>query len=279
MKDFIREKVCFYSSMFPGRSSAWEIARYAAKRGAAGLELMNFCEELNRPDMAVAREIGAFAKANGLALPCFSAGINFAAGDTREKIERMKGYVDICEALEIPYFHHTVVLPLEKPADFDAAAKIGIEATAEINEYAARRGVKTIIEDQGFVFNGVKNYDLLMKGVNGKLGTLLDVGNIMFVDERAEDFLDAYAEKTVHVHIKDYKLTDAPIPGQTSYKTLGENYLTACEIGTGDINFEKIADGLRGIGYSGYYSLEVENVSGEDEIDRVLQRMYSWFGE
>lgn len=278
MKDFIREKVCFYSSMFPGRSSAWEIARYAAKRGAAGVELMGFCDELRTPDMKTAREIGDFAKANGLALPCFSAGINFAAGDAREKIERMKGYVDICEALEIPYFHHTVVLSLEKPADFDAAAKIGIEATAEINEYAARHGVKTIIEDQGFVFNGVKNYSLLIDGVKGDLGTLLDVGNIMFVDERAEDFLDAYAEKTVHVHIKDYKLTKTPL-APSSYKTLAENYLTACEIGTGDINFEKIADGLRKINYGGYYSMEFENVSGEDEIDRVLERMYSWFGE
>ena len=51
MSNFIAERVCFYSSMFPHSSSAYEISALADKLGAAGVELMNFCTELKTPDM------------------------------------------------------------------------------------------------------------------------------------------------------------------------------------------------------------------------------------
>ena len=98
MTDFIREKVCFYSSVLKGQNSSWQIARSAAAHGVVGLELMNFSDELKTPDMKAAKEIGAFAKSLGLALPCFSCGVNFAE-DTKARVENVKRYADILIAL------------------------------------------------------------------------------------------------------------------------------------------------------------------------------------
>ena len=46
MKNIVRDKICFYNSVYQGRSSAFEIADFAAKNGVGGVELMSFCDEL-----------------------------------------------------------------------------------------------------------------------------------------------------------------------------------------------------------------------------------------
>ena len=278
MSNFVREKLCFYSSMYQGRSSTWEIVKTAERFGVAGVELMNFSDELQVPDMAVAKEVGAYMKSAGLVIPCFSAGINLVGEDRHEKISNLKKYADICSELEIPYLHHTVAFRFDVPGLPDSeTVKRGLDASVEINEYAERRGVRTIVEDQGFVFNGVEYYAPLMSAGKGKIGALLDVGNIMFVDERAEDFLAAYEKDICHVHLKDYTISTAPHPTKTSYMTRGGSYLTDAEMGTGDVNFEKVRDGLRRMNYSGYYALEFSGVKDEDEVSRVISRMNAVF--
>ena len=101
IKDFIRERICFYSSMFPHSSSAYEISALADKLGAAGVELMNFCTELKTPDMKVAREIGAYLRERNLTIPCFSCGINLVKDDGGASMKNLRGYADICAELGI----------------------------------------------------------------------------------------------------------------------------------------------------------------------------------
>ena len=158
IKDFIRERICFYSSMYPKRSSAYEISALADKLGAAGVELMNFCTELSTPDMKTAREIGAYLRDRSLTIPCFSCGINLVKDDGGEAMSLLRGYAEICSELNIPYLHHTVVPGLSASSlggSIDELFERGTEAALEINEYAAHLGVKTVIEDQGFVLDHV----------------------------------------------------------------------------------------------------------------------------
>ena len=55
-----REKICLYSSMYPGVSSAEMIINCAEKFEVGGVELMNFCQELPTPDREVARRLGGW---------------------------------------------------------------------------------------------------------------------------------------------------------------------------------------------------------------------------
>ena len=278
MSDFIREKLCFYSSMLKGENSSFQIMRYAAKRGVAGVELMNFSDELKIPDMAVAKELGKLAKNEGLALPCFSCGVNFAE-DTKARIENIKRYADICSELEIPYLHHTLILTFDREyvlGRIPELMDIAVEAALEVNDYAAKIGVQTVVEDQGFVVNGVTRYSEFMKKTDAKIGVLLDFGNIMFVDEKPEDFYAAFPD-VKQIHIKDYKLSSEPVTPK-SHKTAAGNYLTDCDFGDGVIAMDKLADMLKKNNYCGYYSLEFQPKNNDEEVTVMLAKVAKTFG-
>lgn len=278
MSDFIRERVCFYSSVLKDKNSSWSIVRSAIQHGVAGVELMNFSEELKTPDMKVAKEIGAYAKANGLALPCFSCGVNFMTEQTKN-IERMKRYADICSELEIPYLHHTLIMTWDSAATEGRVTEmidLAAECALEINDYAAKIGVSTLVEDQGFIVNGVERYGEFRRRTEGKIGVLLDFGNIMFVDETAEDFYAAYSN-VKQIHVKDYKVTSVPL-SETSYKSAKGSYLSGCGFGEGEVNMECLAKMLKENNYQGYYSLEFDPFDNDEQVDDTLKKMERVFG-
>lgn len=282
MSNFIADRICFYSSMFRGRSSAVEIINCAADFNVGGVELMSFCDELKTPDMQMARKLGAMARERGLALPCFSVAVNLAGDDRDARFEWLRGYAEICSELEIPYLHHTIIPGLNPAAlasGLESEIKRGIEMALRMNECAATLGVKTIVEDQGFAFNGVGGFGALRSASGGRIGTLLDIGNIMFVDERAEDFGRAYADSIVHVHIKDYKILDTPPadPENRAYTSRGGKYILPAEIGTADVNLPAVAAILRDVDYKGYFAMEFERVKDMAEVERVLGRMSAIF--
>ena len=278
MKDFIREKVCFYTSVFRDRFSEHEMLEYASSHGAAGLELFSYSEELRTPDMKSAREIGRRAKEFALKLPCLSAGLDFVSGNYNEKLALAKAYIDICSELEIPLFHHTLIFAFSEPSDLEGAKRIGLETALLLSDYAKGRGVKTVVEDQGFVYNGLENYKSLIDASNSQIGVLFDVGNTFFVDESPVDFLRGLGREIDHIHIKDFVLADCDTSGTARYRSRAGKYISHAEIGTGAVDFPKIADALSGFGYSGVYSIE-SSLSTEAETERVLSRLYSWFGE
>lgn len=269
IKDFIRERICFYSSMFPHSSSAYEISALADKLGAAGVELMNFCTELKAPDMKVAREIGAYLRERNLTIPCFSCGINLVKDDGGASMKNLRGYAEICAELGIPYLHHTVIPALSVSSLGPSADELfdrGIEAALEINEYAAHLGVKTIIEDQGFVFNGVENYRRLMERTGGRIATVLDTGNIFFADETPEAFTKAFKDSIVHVHLKEYKYLPEASSENYEYINAGGKRFVGCRMGEGPVDFDDISRTLRSVGYKGYYSLEPVVIDTEENF-------------
>ncbi len=284
MKDFIREKLCFYSPAFPGKTSGYDIIDMAKRYGARGVEMLSFWDELVDCDYNEAMKLGKCAKENGLYIPCFSLGTVLVGEGASEALARLKRAADICSALEIPYLHHTIFMSLD-PKDVagrkDDIRKEGIEAALILSEYARERGVKTLLEDQGLVFNGVDGYGKLMNMTEGKIGTVLDLGNIMFVDEWAEDFGLAFAANIDHVHLKDYirvEKNNEP-PTKKYYTTEGGNYLIPCCFGVGSVRFDKVKALLDEINYNGYFSMEFDRVMDESTLEKSLEFVASVFGE
>jgi len=283
MTDFIRERVCFYSPAFPGKTSGYDIIEMARRYGARGVEMLGFWDELKNCDYAEAVRLGRYAKSFGLYIPCFSLGTTLVGENAKEYISLLKRAADVCSEIEIPYLHHTIYMSLSKSeveGREDDIREAGIEAALEVNEYAESRGVKTILEDQGMIFNGVEGYGKALARSSGRIGTVLDLGNIMFVDEWAEDFGRAFASNIDHVHLKDYLRVEktAPQPTQKHYVTAGGNYLVPCEFGTGSVHFEKVKALLDEIGYSGCFSMEFDRVMDESTLDRSLKYVSDIFG-
>ena len=154
-----RDKICLYTPTLQGDNTMRTTVLKAAELGVGGVELMNFCDELRTPDMEQAKSLYTLIKSHGLKIPCFSVSADILL-DPKGACDKIKAYTDICSALEIPLLHHTVAVDFtvwdidddERERRFDFCKDYAIS----LSDYAKSRGVTTVIEDQGFVFNGVK---------------------------------------------------------------------------------------------------------------------------
>lgn len=267
-----REKLCFYSSMYKGRSRSREIIDCAARFGIGGVELMNFCEELKTPSLDAAREIGKYARERGLCLPCFSVGID-AISSPEESLSMLFGYAEICSELEIPYLHHTIALDYrcgrlcteEREKRFNTGAAIALS----LADFCAPLGVKTLVEPQGFVFNGIEWVDRIVSLSGEKIGVVADIGNVLFADTDPSAFIKKMGSRIRHAHLKDY-LFGGEDPEYVSEDGVR---FSDCEIGCGDIDIEAALSAFSDIGYRGMYSLEFAAADGDGEVARVIDRI------
>ena len=99
------------------------------------------------------------------------------------------------------------------------------------------------------------------------MGVVADFGNIKFVDEDVEDFIPAFSDRIVHVHVKDYLVTPGGgrNPEPDEYTSRGGNYLRSCLIGSGSVNTGAAFAALRAIGYRGMLALEGDPIGPDEE--------------
>lgn len=261
---------CLYMPPLASISSYKELVDYAVDHGINKLETLNILD-LSTPDLQVARELKAYADEKGVCFPCVSVGLNLVDDDREEAIEAVKGYADIAKILGSPFLHHTIALNFSDPKriaeNFELFYQRGLEAVRQIYDYAATLGIRTIYEDQGFVFNGQDTFSRFLRDVDRNVGVVADFGNIQFVDENVEDFIPAFADRIVHVHAKDYIVTPGNSrtiePGE--YTSRGGNYLKGCLIGEGSVHTDAAFQALKAMGYHGPVSLEGDPIGPDEE--------------
>lgn len=261
---------CLYMPPLTTIGSYREMVDYAAAHSIRYLETLNILD-LSTPDLQVARDLKAYADSKGISFPCVSVGLSLVDDDREEAIETVKRYADIAKILGSPYLHHTIALNFSEPQkiadNFEVYYQRGIEAVRKIFDYAATLGIRTIYEDQGFLFNGCKNFSRFLQEVDRNVGVVADFGNIQFVDEHVEDFISKFSDRIVHVHAKDYIVTDGTsreiLPGE--YTSKGGNFLRGCLIGEGSVHTEDAFKALQAIGYKGFVALEGDPIGPDEE--------------
>jgi sugar phosphate isomerase/epimerase len=252
-----------------------EIIERATLHGVGGVELMNFCEELSTPDMEMAKKLGKEARARGLQLPCFSAAADIYA-EPNKMVDMLCRYAEICSQLEIPYLHHTVALAFERENASlteearEARFQACIEPVLRLCDYARSLGVRTLIEDQGFVFNGRKNCMRLCELSDERIGIVADTGNILFFDEAPEDFILAADTRICHAHVKDYKRQATPFAQGSYYQTRLANYLQDCALGDGIVDFTAVKNAFSQVSYQGMFAFELAGVPDAATLDRAI---------
>ena len=263
-------KFCLYMPPLSTLSTYKEMVDYAAAHNISNLEILNILD-LSTPDLQVAKELKAYADSKGISFPCVSVGMNLVEDDRQEAIETLKKYADIAKLLGSPYLHHTIALNFSDPAyiaeNFETFYQRGLEAVREVFDYAATLGIRTIYEDQGFLFNGRKNFGRFLEEVDRNVGVVADFGNIQFADEDVEDFIPAFADRIVHVHVKDYIVTDGTAREKLpcEYTSKGGHFLQGCLIGEGSVHTDAAFRALQAIGYQGYVALEGDPIGPDEE--------------
>ena len=251
-------KLGFYVKPFQNIESYFDMIDLSVEYGHSVLEALSVME-FETPDFEKAQKIREYADSKNIKFSCISVFADFTKEDYDEGVERLKKYAKIAQILGSPYLHHTVLAEFENPArvlaERDRFFEIGIRAVREIHDYAKTLGVKTIYEDQGFIFNGVKGLGALLEKIDRDIGFVVDFGNIAQSGDEVTQLLKAYPDKVWHVHIKDVKVTDEPL-SEDSLPTIDNKYMTEVKLGTGDVKLKEAFELLKASGYSGNISSE-----------------------
>lgn len=250
------KKICLYSPPYPRVKSYYDMIDMASDYGFNALECLSILE-FETPDIDEAKRLREYADSKNVIIPCFSAFAKLAYG--AENIERLKKYADIAKIMGSPYLHHTIVgefadkqkvLPLR-----DEHFKNGVLAVREIYDYAESIGIKTIYEEQGYIFNGIKGFGEFLTTVERNVGVVADFGNIYESGDDFLSFVKAFADKVVHAHIKDVCVTDDNTDAR-GLQTLNGKYMFEVPVGTGIVDMKEAVKLLKNAGYDGYYGLE-----------------------
>lgn len=255
----MNKRIALYIAPYDGLTSYNDMLDLAIKNDIKNIEIISSFE-FAQPNAEFAKEFRRRADDCGINIPCFSIGANLVADDRKEVIERVKRYAEVAAIVGSPYLHHTIAYSCSNPddaiANMDDYFNKGVESVREIFDYAKTVGVRTIFEDQGFIFNGVKNFKRFFDVIDRDCGLVADFGNIAYADERVEDFIKAFPDKIYNVHVKDIKYFLKDDENATGGRTLNKNFADGCAFGDGYVNFDAAFSALRDINYDGYFAIE-----------------------
>ena len=193
--------------------------------------------------------------------------LNGSGNGQDAEIERLKHEVRIAEILGAPGMRHDATQGFKPghrgPKGFQDALPALVRGCRAVTEYAAERGIKTMVENHGFFCQDSERVEMLVNGVNHEnFGVLLDIGNFLCADENPAKAVGRLAPYAFHVHAKDFhtKPGTGPNPGRGWFCSRGGNYLRGSIIGHGDVPVVQCLNIIKKTGYDGNLSVEFEGM-------------------
>ncbi len=188
-------------------------------------------------------------------------------GDLDAEIERVKGEVDVAAILGAPGMRHDASRGF--PAGTrgargfaDAVPRLAKGCRA-ITEYAADKGIRTMIENHGHFCQDSERVEQLINAVDHpNFGALVDLGNFFCADESPVTALGRLMPYAFHVHAKDFHIKSGNgfNPGEGWALTRGGNFRRGAVIGQGDLPLVQSLRILKNAGYDGVLSIEFEGI-------------------
>jgi len=188
-----------------------------------------------------------------------------------EEVARLAAEVDIAVILGAKGMRHDATggfKGAEKSyKSFDEALRTLVEGCRRITEYAAGKGIKTMVENHGFFCQESTRVEKLVTGVGKEnFGLLLDMGNFLCADEAPELAFGRLAPFAKHIHAKDFHVKSGQgiNPGMGFFTSRAGNFLRGAIVGHGDVPVLQCLSILKKNGYDGYVSIEFEGI--EDNL-------------
>jgi len=283
--------VSSYSYIRLVTSGQMEQKAIIAKTKEIGFDVIEFSkivvpEGKTLPDYAA--ELKDEADRVGIAIVNYTIGADFlkgSNGDLQAEIERVKGEVDIAAILGVPGMRHDASSgwPADHvgPKSFDAALPRLAEGCRAVTEYAASKGIKTMVENHGWFCQESVRVEKLVTAVDHpNFGVLIDMGNFLCADEEPTVAVSRLMPYAFHCHAKDFhvKSGNEPAPGKGWFGTRGGNYLRGAIVGHGDVPVLQCLRIMQRDGYDGVLSVEYEGIEdvlmgieiGHDNLRRLV---------
>ena len=262
--------------------SSYSFSEYMRRSGANQLDLMVLAKEmgfdaiemtdLDAPDGMTKQEFASLLREESerLSLPI----VNYTVGadllnapDLSEEVERLCAQVEVAGTLGASGMRHDATggfrNNFRRYKTFDAALPTLAEGCRRVTEYAAERGVTTMVENHGYFCQDSTRVEKLVGAVDhSNFGLLVDIGNFLCADDPSVLAVSRVAAFARHVHVKDFhvKSGSEPNPGRGFFGTRGGNYLRGAILGHGDVPVYQCLRILHEQGYDGYVSIEFEGM-------------------
>lgn len=251
-----------------GEETQLSIIKKAKEMGFEGIEFI----DLSAPEGVSESDYAAMLKEEsdkiGLPIIAYTIGANLLNPDGLDaEVERVCRKIDIAEILGAKILRHdaawSVPNGIKSHLGFEHVLPTLIEGCKRITEYAASKGIVTMIENHGFFCQDSDRVEKIVNGVaNPNFGVLIDMGNFSCADENSAKAVGRLAPYAKHVHAKDFhiKSGNGLNPGKGFFKSRGGNYLRGSIIGHGDIPVYQCIQILKSSGYDGWISVEFEGL-------------------
>ena len=277
----------FNSFMTRGEMTLLDAPKKARELGFSYIEICANTE-LEDGDTEYAERLRRECDDNGLTVSTFVFGADLLSGNKRlgntpdMEVERVKKLVDIAVILGAPIIRHDVFFSLGDYPSFDKALDVVVPRVREISLYAKERGVKTSVENHGFICQDPDRVEKLFVAVDcDNFGLLTDMGNFLCADCDPALSVSRVAKYTTYVHAKDFyfkKGDTIDTPGRGFFSTRGGNYLKGAPIGHGCVPVTQCLKILKAQGYDGLVTLEYEGAEdpirgieiGKENLERYI---------
>ena len=195
-----------------------------------------------------------------------------SSADLEQEIQRVQQQIDLAEILGVPLIRHDAAPSGRRSLSFEQALSIIAPACRRITEYAAKKGIRTTVENHGQFCQGGRRMEQLFNAVNHEnFGILGDMGNFLCGDEAPEQAFAIIAPYLSHVHAKDFywKSGMGPDPGEGYFATRAGNFLKGAIIGHGVVPVKQCLNIARNHGYHGFVVIEYEGAEDALEALRI----------
>lgn len=266
-----------------------------AKTKELGFDVLEFStiavpEGRTLPDFA--RELRAEADRVGLEIANYTIGADFlngSNGDLSAEIERVKREVDIAKILGAPGMRHDATAGFHsgdrRGKSFDDALPILVEGCRAVTEYAAKIGIRTMVENHGYFCQDSLRVEKLAAAVaHENFGILVDMGNFICADDDPGIAVGRLMPYAIHVHAKDFHLKrgGSPHPGEGWNVSRGGNFWRGAIIGHGDVPVVQCLHAMKRMNYGGVLSIEFEGMEdvltglriGQANLRRYVEQVY-----
>ena len=194
--------------------------------------------------------------------------------DQRRRLGEAETYLNVAEGR-----NRIVELEseMQRPDLWDDA-----ELAKRVNsEYAATKGIKTMVENHGFFCQESFRVEQLITAVDHpNFGVLVDMGNFLCADEDPASAVARLMPFAFHCHAKDFHVkpgTDVA-PGKGWFQSRAGNYLRGAIIGHGNVPIIQCLKVMQRDGYKGVLSIEYEGIEdvlmgvqmGHDNLRRMV---------
>lgn len=262
----------FHQYFARGAMTQLDCVGKAKELGFDGIEFVGMAPHDGSAPETYAVRLAEACKANGLAIVNYCVGADFCNppdGSVANEIERAKANVEIAAALESPGMRHDATGGVPGKS-FDMLLPALADACRQVSEYAAQRGVGTMVENHGIFCQDSLRMERLYTAVNHpNFGLLADIGNFLCADEDPVAAVGRVAACARFAHVKDFIVKDGngPNPGEGFFTSRAGAFLRGTIVGHGSVPVLHCLRALKRAGYGGFLSIEFEGM--EDALEGI----------